>query len=107
MFGAQSMQNGLQKSAVLVSVVSGRTPEELVNEHLDELAFLAETAGIAAVRRYVQHLPTPDVRSFVGKGKLEEIKSYVLAGNIGNVIFDDDLSPSQLRNLEREFNKED
>lgn len=93
-----------QSRAVLVAVSPGREPEELVNEHLDELAFLAETAGIATLRRFVQHLPHPDVRSFVGKGKLAEIKDYVSKEKVGNLIFDDDLSPSQLRNLEKEFN---
>lgn len=88
-----------QSRAVLVAVSPGREPEELVNEHLDELAFLAETAGIATLRRFVQHLPHPDVRSFVGKGKLAEIKDYVSKEKVGNLIFDDDLSPSQLRNL--------
>lgn len=91
--------------AVLVAVTSGREPEELVIEHLEELAFLAETAGIASIRRFVQRLPHPDVRSFVGKGKLEEIKAYAGKENVGNIIFDDDLSPSQLRNLEKEFNE--
>lgn len=96
-----------QSRAVLVAVTTGREPEELVTEHLDELAFLAETAGIRAVRRYVQNLPHPDVRSFVGKGKLAEIKAYVRQEKVGNLIFDDDLSPSQLRNLEKEFNAGD
>jgi len=91
-------------TAVLVSVSTGREPEELVTEHLDELEFLAETAGIQTVRRYVQNLPHPDVRSFVGKGKLAEIKAFVEQEQVGNLIFDDDLSPSQLRNLEKEFN---
>lgn len=96
-----------QTRAVLVAVSPGREPVELVNEHLDELAFLAETAGIATLRRFVQHLPHPDVRSFVGKGKLAEIKDYVSKEKVGNLIFDDDLSPSQLRNLEKEFNGDD
>lgn len=101
-----SSQPGLQpgRQAVLVAVTTGREPEELVTEHLDELAFLAETAGIRASRRFVQHLPHPDVRSFVGKGKLEEIKEFVRREKVDNVIFDDDLSPSQLRNLEKDFN---
>lgn len=93
--------------AALVAVTSGREPEELVREHLDELAFLAETAGISTLKRYVQHLPHPDVRTFVGKGKLAEIKEYARKESVGNLIFDDDLSPSQLRNLEREFNADD
>ena len=96
-----------QARAVLVAVTTGREPEELVTEHLDELAFLAETAGISTLRRYVQHLPHPDVRTFVGKGKLAEIKEFVKREKAGNLIFDDDLSPSQLRNLEKEFNAGD
>ena len=100
------MENGtpLLNNAVLVSVAEPRQPQELIDEHLDELAFLAETAGISTARRFVQRLSHPDVRSFVGKGKLNEIKELVSAKLIGNVIFDDDLSPSQLRNLEKEFN---
>ena len=93
------------KKAILVALAGDRP--ELTDEHLDELAFLAETAGIETVKRFVQKLPHPDVRTFVGKGKLEEIKQVVEAKNIDNVIFDDDLSPSQLRNLEQEFNAGD
>ena len=80
---------------------------EVTQEHLDELAFLAETAGIKTIRKFVQHLSQPDSRTFVGKGKLEEIKAFVVAEGVRHVIFDDDLSPSQLRNLEREFNGTD
>lgn len=90
--------------AVLVSVPANRELPELVEEHLDELAFLAETAGLKEAKRFVQNLPHPDSRTFVGKGKLDEIKSFVGNRNISSVIFDDDLSPSQLRNLEKEFN---
>jgi len=89
--------------AVLVAL--GNTLNaEVTQEHLDELAFLAETAGIKTVRQYIQNLPRPDSRTFVGKGKLLEIKQFVLAEKIMHVIFDDDLTPSQLRNLEKEFN---
>lgn len=90
--------------AVLVSVVSPSTHPEETREHLDELAFLAETIGIKAQEKFVQKLRTPDVRSFVGHGKLQELKEYIAGNNIHFVIFDDDLSPSQLRNLEKEFN---
>ncbi len=93
--------------AVLISVNTGKERPEEVEEHLDELAFLAETAKIDAVRRFTQNLPHPDVRTFVGKGKLEEIKQFVFSKNVDNLIFDDDLSPSQLRNLEKEFNSGD
>jgi GTP-binding protein HflX len=99
-----SIQN--ENSAVLVALGSIRGAEE-TQEHLDELAFLAETAGIKTVRRFIQNLPTPDSRTFVGKGKLEELKEFVLANKITNVIFDEDLTPSQLRNLERELNGKD
>ena len=88
--------------AILVALADKNT--DITNEHLDELAFLAETAGIQTLHRFVQRLPQPDVRTFVGKGKLEEIKEYVISNSVDNVIFDDDLSPSQLRNLEKELN---
>jgi GTP-binding protein HflX len=89
--------------AVLVALSSTRAQEE-TDEHLDELAFLAETMGIKTVNRFVQNLPHPDPRTFLGKGKIGELKAYVHSGKIGNVIFDEDLSPSQLKNLERELN---
>ena len=96
-----------KNKAVLVLVASSREPQELIDEHLDELAFLAETAGISTVKRYIQRLPHPDLRSYVGKGKLEEIKEFVSREGINNIIIDDDLSPSQLRNLEKDFNHAD
>lgn len=88
--------------AVLVALAD-KNPD-ITNEHLDEMAFLAETAGIQTEHRFVQRLPQPDVRTFVGKGKLAEIKNFVVSNQVDNVIFDDDLSPSQLRNLEKELN---
>lgn len=92
-----------QETAILVAVGTSRE-DDLINEHLDELAFLAETAGIQTVKRMVQHLPNPEPRTFIGKGKLSELKEYINARQVKRVIFDDDLTPSQLRNLEREFN---
>src|SRR6267154_1588877 len=94
----------LTNKAVLVAVSLGKEQPEEIQEHLDELAFLAETAGITADKQFVQRLPHPDVRTFLGKGKLEEVKNHVFDKDIQAVIFDDDLSPSQLRNLERELN---
>lgn len=94
---------GNKQTAVLVAIGDARQPE-LTTEHLDELAFLAETAGIIAEKRMVQNLKAPDSRTFIGKGKVEELKSYVFENNITTVVFDDDLSPSQLRNLEKELN---
>src|SRR5688500_5195230 len=89
--------------AILVALGNAKNAEE-TQEHLDELAFLAETAGIKTEAQFVQNLPHPDVRTFVGKGKLEEMKQFVTANQINHVIFDEDLSPSQLRNLEKELN---
>ncbi|MDZ7646883.1 MAG: GTPase HflX [Cytophagales bacterium] len=91
--------------AVLVALVD-KNPE-ITEEHLDEMEFLAETASIQVMHRFMQRLQQPDVRTFIGKGKLEEIKGYVVSNEIENVIFDDDLSPSQLRNLEKELNSKD
>jgi GTP-binding protein HflX len=99
-------QRNNKQLAVLVAVGQPQQTEE-TKEHLDELAFLAETAGIQTVKRFVQHLSQPDSRTYVGKGKLEEIKAYVVVEGVRHLIFDDDLSPSQLRNLEKEFNSKD
>jgi len=93
------------KLAVLVAVNTPKSRPEENEEHLDELAFLAETIGIFSLERFTQKLPNPDVRTFVGKGKLEEIKGFVTSNKVRYVLFDDDLSPSQLRNLEKELNK--
>jgi GTP-binding protein HflX len=98
--------NDSPNAAILVAL-GGTRDAEVTTEHLDELAFLAETAGISTVKRFVQNLPQPDPRSFVGKGKLAEMREFVFAQKIKNIIFDDDLTPSQLRNLEREFNSKD
>ncbi|HPM32405.1 MAG TPA: GTPase HflX [Chryseolinea sp.] len=89
--------------AVLVALSDARRQEE-TQEHLDELAFLAETAGIKTVRKFVQNLPHPDNRTYLGKGKLQELKEFVQGNKVKHVIFDDDLSASQLRNLEKEIN---
>lgn len=91
------------EQAVLVAVAEKDQEDRLVDEHLDELAFLAETAHIDTIKRFVQRLEKPDVRTFIGSGKLEEVKTYVVDKNADIVIFDEDLSPSQLRNLEREL----
>src|SRR6186713_3459940 len=92
-----------KKIAVLVAIGGSHNVAE-TKEHLDELAFLAETAGIETIHRFIQNLPHPDSRTFVGKGKIEEIKNFVFANDVSYLIFDEDLSASQLRNIEREFN---
>ncbi|ELR71780.1 GTP-binding protein HflX [Fulvivirga imtechensis AK7] len=88
---------------VLVAVAKKGENDNVVEEHLDELAFLALTADITTEKVFIQKLEQPDTRTFIGKGKLEDVKAYVVAREIDMVIFDDDLSPSQLRNLEREL----
>lgn len=92
-----------QETAVLVAVPSYRQTEEQTNEYLDELAFLTETAGAKAIKRFVQKLDKPDSRTFVGSGKLDEINAFIKEHEIDMVIFDDDLTPSQVRNIEREL----
>jgi GTP-binding protein HflX len=92
-----------EENAVLVGLVQQEQTSEQVSEYLDELAFLAETAGARAIKRFTQKLPHPDSRTFVGKGKLEEIKNYVNGKDIGLVIFDDELTGSQITNIEKEL----
>lgn len=86
---------------VLVGVVQKDQNEQQVTEYLDELAFLAETAGAETVRRFTQKLAHPDSKTFVGKGKLEEIKDYITGRDINLVIFDDELTGSQILNIEK------
>lgn len=93
----------LEEKALLVGVITQMQGEEDVKEYLDELAFLAETAGAITHGRFTQKVDYPNPKTFVGKGKLEEIKRYVKSNSIDLVIFDDELSPSQLRNIEREL----
>ena len=89
--------------AVLVALATREQPEEKAREYLDELAFLADTAGAVTVKTFIQKCEYPNPRTFVGKGKLEEIKQFVEANDIGLVIFDDDLSTKQVSNIEREL----
>jgi GTP-binding protein HflX len=93
--------NYKEERAVLVGLVHGLQTEEKVKEYLEELAFLAETAGATAVKRYFQRLSHPDSRTFIGKGKLEEIKNYIQGKDISLAIFDDELSGSQIQNIEK------
>lgn len=92
-----------EEKTVLVGVIQKDQTEEQVTEYLDELAFLSETAGATAVKRFTQKLPHPDSRTFVGKGKLEEIKNYLNGRDIQLVIFDDELTGSQITNIEKEL----
>ncbi|HEY2722768.1 MAG TPA: GTPase HflX [Chitinophagaceae bacterium] len=90
-----------EERALLVGLVHKDQTEEQVQEYLDELSFLAETAGAIAVKRFVQKLSHPDSRTFIGKGKLEEIKNYIHGKNINVIIFDDELNGSQITNIEK------
>jgi len=93
---------GNQENAILVGLIQKDQTEERVNEYLDELSFLAETAGAVAVKCFTQKMSRPDSKTFLGKGKLEEIKNYILLkGNISIVIFDDELSGAQIINIEK------
>ena len=93
-----------EERAVLIGLVQKDQTEHQVKEYLDELAFLAETAGAKAVKKFYQKLHHPDSRTFVGKGKLEEIKKYMDGKDIRIVIFDDELSGSQISNIEKILN---
>jgi len=88
--------------AVLIGLVQKDQTETQVKEYLDELAFLADTAGAKAVKQFVQKLPRPDSRTFIGKGKLEEVAAYVKMKKVGLVIFDDELTGSQISNVQKE-----
>jgi len=90
--------------AVLVGIIYQHQTEEKLEEYLDELAFLAETAGIKSVKRYSQKLDKPLPGTFIGSGKLTEIEDWVRTNDIELVVFDDELSPSQLRNIDKIFN---
>ena len=99
MFGVIKMEKSANK-AILIAISLGKERPEEIREHLEELAFLAETAGIVADKQFVQRLPHPDIRTFLGKGKLEEVKNYAFTNDIGMMIFDDDLSGKQTNNID-------
>lgn len=93
-----------EQKTVLVGLVTPEQTEEQLNDYLDELSFLSETAGVVAVKRFMQKLPHRDSRTFVGKGKLEEIRQYLLLHpDVELVIFDDELTGSQIQNIEKEL----
>ncbi|MGN7783626.1 GTPase HflX [Niabella sp. 22666] len=92
-----------QQTAVIVGVVQKDQTEQQVKDYLDELEFLAETAGAVTRKRFIQKLQHPDSRTFVGKGKLEEIRQYISFNGIDLVIFDDELSGAQINNIQKEL----
>lgn len=92
------------EKAILVAVCATGATMERTEEYLNELAFLLETAGGVPVRKIIQRLERPDTRTYIGSGKLQEVKEYKEALDADFLVFDDELSPAQLRNLEKEFN---
>ena len=98
------------ENAVLVGLITPEQSEERTKEYLDELAFLADTNKIVPVKRFVQRLDMPNSTTYVGEGKLQEIKEYLYKTapekglEVGLVIFDDELSPRQIRNIEKALN---
>ena len=93
----------LYEKAVLIVLITQNQSEEKLSEYLDELEFLAFTAGATVEKRFTQKLTTPDPKTFIGSGKAQEIRDYIKTNGIGTVIFDDELSPSQLKNLGKEM----
>lgn len=90
-----------EEKAVLVGVIQKTQTDEQVKEYMDELAFLAETAGAVTIKRFTQRLAHPDSKTFIGKGKLEEIKNYIIEKGVRLIIFDDELTGSQISNIEK------
>jgi GTP-binding protein HflX len=93
--------NHIYEKAILIGVVTQNQSEEKLTEYMDELAFLALTAGAFVNKRFVQKMQKPNPKTFIGKGKLEEVAAYIKAHDIDTVIFDDELSPAQQKNIER------
>jgi GTP-binding protein HflX len=94
------------EKAVLIGLITPDVMKDQAYEYLDELAFLADTAGAKPVRNFTQKLPHPDNKTFLGKGKIEEVRLYAEENEIKLIIFDDDLSPSQIRNIEKIFGED-
>ena len=93
--------DAVEEKCVLVGIITQKITEEIANEYIDELRFLAETAGAITQKVFLQKMQMENSKTFVGTGKIEEIREYVVENNIDLAIFDDELSPSQLRNIER------
>ncbi|PQL91488.1 GTPase HflX [Apibacter sp. wkB309] len=98
-------KEALYEKAILIGLITQNQDEEKLNEYMDELEFLANTAGAVVYKRFTQKLDQPHSRTFVGKGKLEEINEYAKEHEIDTIIFDDELTPSQLKNIEKELDR--
>ena len=93
----------MSEKAILIGLITPKLSQDQIEEYLEELSFLAQTAGVNPVRRFTQKLQKPDNTTFLGKGKINEVKDYVKEESIDVIIFDDDLNPSQLRNIQKIF----
>ena len=91
------------EKAVLIGVINQQQPEEKVMEYLEELAFLTFTAGGEVVKKFLQRIDPPNPKTFIGTGKMEEVEAYVRENEISAVIFDDELTPAQQKNIERQL----
>ena len=91
------------EKAVLIGIINKEQPEEKVTEYLDELEFLTYTAGGEVTKRFVQRMDIPNPKTLIGTGKMEEVERYVEENEIGSVIFDDELTPAQQRNIEKQL----
>jgi GTPase len=98
-------KEALYEKAILIGLITQNQDEEKLNEYMDELEFLAHTAGAEVYKRFTQKLDQPNSRTFVGRGKLEEINTYAQENEIDTIIFDDELTPSQLKNIEKELDR--
>ena len=96
----EKVEHSFEKT-VIVGIVTQNQDEEKLKEYLDELEFLTMTAGGVAVKRFVQKMEKPNPKTFLGAGKLEEVRDYIISNTIGTAIFDDELSPAQIRNIEK------
>ena len=96
----------MSEKAILIGLITQDVTQDQAYEYLDELAFLAKTAGAKPVRNFTQKLPHPDNKTFLGKGKIEEVRLFAEENKIKLIIFDDDLNPSQIRNIEKIFGEE-
>jgi GTP-binding protein HflX len=91
------------EKVVLIGIINREQPEDKVTEYLDELEFLTYTAGGEVIKRFVQRMDLPNPKTLIGSGKLLEVETFVHENDIGSVIFDDELSPSQQRNIEKQL----
>lgn len=103
--GEAFLTEKVKETAILIGIINQHQPEPVVHDYLEELAFLTETAGAVPLKVFTQKTDRPNAATLIGSGKLEEIKSFAEEHEIDLVIFDDELSPTQLRNLEREFGR--